>query len=344
MVRNLEHGLQEKAVAVDVLHFDPESFRPSLNELIPTPRWIAAPGRLPNLQYAFQKGQYTATNNAIDKFDPDVVHAIHVRNWSALVAANERGIPTVLSTHALELAERQLSQNAIANADIVHAVSHFTERLVRDTVNEDDLDTKVIPPSIDLPAFRAARDAICQLESGPVLTISRFVERKNIGTIVRAWKELGKEVKDGRELIIVGDGPKRKEIAQLAKEQQDIRMVGWVEESHKRRLLAKADLFALLPHQIGYDVEGFGIVYIEAQAAKTPILASKHGGVPEAVDDAGVLVQDESDPEEVAIEMERLLSDSSVRQDCLAHAEKRINQFDIPVITTSFLDLYDRLT
>ena len=52
-----------------------------------------------------------------------------------------------------------------------------------------------------------------------------------------------------------------------------------------------ADIFVLTPEDDPVDIEGFGIVYLEAQSAGLPIIASRVGGVPEAVGEAGILVK-----------------------------------------------------
>jgi len=277
----------------------------------------------------------------IIKFDPDVIHAVHVRNWSALVAANEEDVPTALSTYALELEERALAAASIAAADVVHAISEFTASLVRDAA-PGPVETRLIHPSIDVDQYRDANEQIGEVEDGSVMTMARFVDRKNIETVIRAWTRLDSELTESRDLVVAGDGPDRDELEQLADDRDDIQFVGWVNGTEKEELLASATAFTLVPRRDEFDVEGFGIVYIEAQAAGTPVVGSKHGGAPEAIGDAGIIVDDETDPAEVADAIETLL-DAERRQPYEENACARIDRFDIPAITEEFAELYDDL-
>jgi phosphatidylinositol alpha-1,6-mannosyltransferase len=267
---------------------------------------------------------------------------MHVRNWSALAAANEAGLPTVLSTYALELEETDLSAAAINAADIVHAISEFTASLVDDAV-EGSVETRLIYPSIDISAYQTAHEQVTQeKDKAPVLTMARFVDRKNIETVIRAWKQMDEAAIADRDLIVAGDGPKREAFERLAADRDDVRFVGWVNGEEKRELLAESAAFVMVPRRDEFDVEGFGIVYIEAQAAGTPVVGSKHGGAPEAIGDAGIIVDDESDPTNVGVAIETLL-DTDQQTKYEQKAAERIGQFDIPVITEKFLSLYDSL-
>lgn len=343
ITRNLERGLRWDGHEVLVLHVNPRDFTPLPSDLLPRPRWLYEPKASLQGQFVYLNTVYRKTASAIESFQPDVVHAMHVRNWPALVAANERDVPTVLSTYALELEERTLAANAIAASDVVHAISEFTASLVRDTARKDLPNIILIPPSIDIDAYRNAAVAAENSEPGPVITIARFVDRKNVETVIEAWKRLPTDVVKGRELVIAGDGPNRAALEERVAGRDNIQFPGWVNGRSKRELLARADAFAMVPRRREFDVEGFGIVYIEAQAADTPVVGSKHGGAPEAIDDAGILVNDENDPDEVAAAIELLLVDDDARTRCLSAARDRINNFNIPTVASRHVDTYRQL-
>jgi phosphatidylinositol alpha-1,6-mannosyltransferase len=283
------------------------------------------------VNYPYINTVYRETNCEIEAFNPDVVHAMHINDWGALLAANEAGIPNVLSAHALELGNETLAEQAIKDTEIVHAITECTESLVRGIV--PNADTTIIPPSIRVDQYREVRDDIEYPDNGPVVCLARFVDRKNIETVIRAWGHMDAPVRESRELIIAGDGPNRESLKQLAADESDIRFTGWIDEEQKRRLLASADAFVFVPRRSGYDVEGFGIVYIEAQAAETPVIGSSHGGAPEAIGEAGLIVENENDPIEVADAMERILTNFILRSELLAAVDNRIETFDIANVT-----------
>lgn len=337
IVRNLETGLTDADHDVEVVHVDPEEFEWTASDFVPTPRWLYSGRAALTGQFVYLNAVYRRTVEAIEQFDPDIVHAMHVRCWPALVAAGEHDISKVLTTYALELEEKTLAANAIEESDAVHAISEFTASLVREGAHGNPK-IEVEPPSIDVNAYRETAKSV--QSDGSVVTLARFVDRKNIETVVEAWSRLPKDVRDNRELIVAGDGPNRPALVQRAEDLPNVKFPGWVNGEEKRQLLARADAFAMVPRRDDFDVEGFGIVYIEAQAAGTPVVGSRHGGAPEAVGDAGIIVEDENDPDEVAGAIETLLQDDAKRKSCLAAASERIDQFSIPTVTDGILKIY----
>ncbi|WP_081661408.1 glycosyltransferase family 4 protein [Halopiger djelfimassiliensis] len=342
IVKNLERGLKELGHEVEVLHIDRSDFDWSISDLLPKPRWYYSVEGFTSRDYVYMNAVYRQTVEAIRTFEPDVVHAMHVKDWPAIVAAQERDIPTALSTYALELGNRPLASRAIRDVDVVHALTEFTESLI-DDVAPDHVKTEIIPPSIDIDEYHRAVRRINGNERGDVVTMSRFVDRKNLETIIRAWKQLEDDVRGKRELVVAGDGENRNELERLASDTDDIHFPGWVNGKEKRELLAKSDVFAMVPRRNGYDVEGFGIVYIEAQAAKTPVIGSKHGGAPEAIDDAGIIVDNENDPKEVAEAIRTLIADEEIRETKLSNAAERIRNFDIPHVAERHVEMYNRV-
>lgn len=343
IVRNLEVGLDNLNIVVDILYIDPQDYDPHISDFIPRPRWRYSTRAFVMGKFVYQNAVYDRVQERINTFSPDLVHAMHIRNWSALIAANEARLPAVLSTYALELEEQNLATAAIDAADVVHAISEFTQDLVHDAARSA-VETHLINPSIDVSEYRKAREQNKQSdETAPVVTIARFVNRKNIQTVINAWKRLDTEHIEGRKLIIAGDGPNRQQLEKQAAERDDIRFPGWVNGDEKRELLAKSAVFVMVPQRYQFDVEGFGIVYIEAQAAGTPVIGSKHGGAPEAIGDAGIVVSDETDPDEVADAITTMLDDRRTRKVYERNAADRIDQFSIPTISKKYTTLYENL-
>jgi phosphatidylinositol alpha-1,6-mannosyltransferase len=340
IVKNLEQGLEDAGHRAEVLHVDPESVNYTLSDYVPTPKRLYSARSTAPGQFRYLNAVQRRTNAAIERCDPDVVHAMHIRCWPALSVAAERGLPTVLSTYALELEESVLAANAIADADVVHAISEFTASLVREGARSEPT-VRIIPPSIDVGAYQRVSEDV--EKDGGVVALARFVDRKNIETVIRAWKALSDDARADRALFLAGDGPNRDRLEGMVGPDDDIEFLGWVNGEDKQKLLARADAFALVPRRDEYDVEGFGIVYIEAQAAGTPVVGSKHGGAPEAIGDAGIVVDDENDPAAVADALETLLTDERVRDSCLDAASGRVEQFDVPAVARSHVTVYREL-
>ncbi|AKH97435.1 glycosyltransferase family 4 protein [Halanaeroarchaeum sulfurireducens] len=342
VTKNLESGLKKIGHKSTVLYLDGETNERSIRDLFPHPKRIYGVKSLSRRDYVYMNSLYNKTVEYIEKFNPHVVHAMHINNWSAMIAAADQDIPTVLSTHALELKNESLARTAIGDANLIHTPSEFTSVLIKDI--QPNAESYIVPPPIDLDKYQSnpISEEISG-QSGPVVSMARFVDRKNIETVIEAWETIDQSVKNGRSLIIVGDGPNRSKIESRVCNSTEIHLTGWISEEQKQQLLSEASGFVLVPRRDGYDVEGFGIVYIEAQASRTPIVGSKRGGVPEAVGNAGILVDDENDPQEVATAIETILTDETVRTKILEAAENRVNKFDLEEISDRHVHAYQQL-
>ncbi len=151
-----------------------------------------------------------------------------------------------------------------------------------------------------------------------ILTIARFVERKGYDTAVQVATELKSR---GQKFLwtFVGDGPDRKRIESLV-DQLDLNDCIRFEHSARGQQLAdyyrNADCFVFLPRELpNGDVEGFGMVCLEAALYGLPVVASKSGGVPEAVVDGvtGVLTSP-TDVKKIAVDIIALMSDQKKQQ------------------------------
>jgi phosphatidylinositol alpha-1,6-mannosyltransferase len=96
-------------------------------------------------------------------------------------------------------------------------------------------------------------------------------------------------------LIIVGDGPERANLEGLAAElnlSERVKFAGAVPKEELPTYYAAADVFAMVPRSGPDGVEGFGIVYLEANLLEKPVIGSRTGGVPDAIIDGktGILV------------------------------------------------------
>jgi phosphatidylinositol alpha-1,6-mannosyltransferase len=97
---------------------------------------------------------------------------------------------------------------------------------------------------------------------------------------------------------VVGDGPELPRLKELAGKLGlgNVDFIGIVQEQEKQRLLARSRLFVMCPRNDNDgDVEGLGLVYFEAHGAGLPVLGARSGGEPEAIGDAGIIVDDPLD-------------------------------------------------
>ncbi len=147
-------------------------------------------------------------------------------------------------------------------------------------------------PWSDRPA-----DLVESHQSSRLITVSRLVRRKNVDGVIRAVAQLRTDFPNLR-YDLVGDGPERPGLERLVTElgvTDLVKFHGSVNDREKWQLLSAAGIFVMAPLVLsdGVDVEGLGIVYLEAMAAGLPVIASRSGGVSDAVVDGrtGILIQ-----------------------------------------------------
>ncbi|AWB81550.1 alpha-(1-2)-phosphatidylinositol mannosyltransferase [Corynebacterium yudongzhengii] len=237
----------------------------------------------------------------------------------------------VASTHGHEVGwakapgARQLLRRIGGRVDVVTYISDYTRRRIQPALGDhpeyvalpSGVDTEYFQP-ID-PAERAQIRSRHGFGAEPlVVCISRLVRRKGQDQLLRAWPEVMRRHPDAR-LVIVGEGPYRPRLRRMARElpKRAVTFTGAMERSAMRDLLAAADV-AAVPARTrlgGLDVEGLGIVYLEAQAAGVPVIAGDSGGAPETVrPDTGVVVPGRA-TDKLARAVAKLLDDPARRKE-----------------------------
>jgi colanic acid/amylovoran biosynthesis glycosyltransferase len=165
-----------------------------------------------------------------------------------------------------------------------------------------------------------------------VLFVGRLVEKKGCSRLIHAMAEVQQHCADA-ELVIIGDGPMREECEALAATHQiQCRFLGSQSSSVVRAWMARAKVFCV-PSLVASsgDAEGFGIVFIEAQAMGLPVVSTRSGGIPEAVHDlkTGLLV-DENDRRGLAQAILKLLLDEELwRQFSFAGRSRVVEKFNL---------------
>ncbi|GAB3447218.1 glycosyltransferase family 4 protein [Streptomonospora sediminis] len=135
------------------------------------------------------------------------------------------------------------------------------------------------------------------LQGRPVaVCVSRLVARKGQDTLLRAWPRILADV-PGAALLLVGGGPYRRRLEALAREQgvaDSVYFAGDVAADQLPAYYDAADVFAMpcRTRNGGLDVEGLGIVYLEAAASGLPVVAGRSGGARDSVreGETGLLV------------------------------------------------------
>jgi phosphatidylinositol alpha-1,6-mannosyltransferase len=242
-------------------------------------------------------------------------------------------VPVVQYVYAKEIGARpKLASFAVRNADAVIAISRYTRQLALD-VGAAPERIELIPPGVDLPSpHRLSRPGPANGRRR-LITVARLEDRyKGHDVLARALPLVRVHVPDV-EWVIVGDGPLRGHLERLVEASgvsDAVRFVGSVSDEERDRLLQDADVFAMpsrLPAR-GLAGEGFGIVYLEANARGLPVIAGDVAGAVDAVVDGetGMLV-DADDHVALAEAISTLLLDRERAESLGAAGFERSRQF-----------------
>jgi glycosyltransferase involved in cell wall biosynthesis len=245
---------------------------------------------------------------------PDVLLGGNVRPYAPLLLdlARRRRVPFVQVYHGNDLLRtvrrwrdhplKRRRWRRLAGETALHVVnSRFSASLAAAAGLPPDR-LHVVPPEVDTERFRPpasaaargeARDALGWPRDAVVsLFAGRLVERKGLADLLAVLPELP----PGNLLVVAGPGdvPAWEARACASGAADRVRFLGGVEGDRLPLCYRAADLFVgpSTERREDDDVEGFGIVFLEASASGLPVLAARSGGVPEAVEDGvtGVLV------------------------------------------------------
>ncbi|WP_137723786.1 glycosyltransferase family 4 protein [Prescottella subtropica] len=232
----------------------------------------------------------------------------------------------VASTHGHEVGwsmipgARQALRRIGEHTDTVTFVSRYTRGRFASAFGADAA-LEHLPPGVDPDTFRPDQAARAELraryglgERPTILCLSRLVPRKGQDQLIRALPAIRRRI-DGAVLVIVGGGPYAERLHALAETcgvAEHVVFTGGVPAAELAAHHTIADVFAM-PCRTrggGLDVEGLGIVFLEASASGVPVIAGRSGGAPETVVEGETgFVVDGTDVDDVAEKVIAVLSD-----------------------------------
>ena len=181
-----------------------------------------------------------------------------------------------------------------------------------------------------------------------LISVARLAEKKGLEYAIRAVARLeaaGKKVR----LDIVGNGPRRESLNRLIRDlsiEESVHLLGWRSQPEVQVLLRQADiLLAPSVTAVNGDQEGTPTVLLEAMATGLPIVATRHGGIPEQVIDGeqGYLVP-ERDVEALVERLSHLADHPSLRREMGDRGRRRVQEaFDMETLNDRLVQLYSKL-
>ncbi|MFM2180351.1 MAG: hypothetical protein RL192_513 [Actinomycetota bacterium] len=221
----------------------------------------------------------------------------------ALMAPKLRkaGIKKIIAlTHGHEVWWARIFPFNLAMKRIGNSVDHltylgeFTRQAISRSLSRKSIDSMVkIAPGIDTSHFSPQADATQRrtelgLESKKIIiSVGRLVHRKGQDKLIQAFPTIVREIPSAH-LLIVGEGPYRAHLEKLVEKlslKANVTFVGRIFYNDLPSYLSASDVFVMPSRSrfFGLEVEGLGIVYLEASACAIPVVAGVSGGAPDAV-------------------------------------------------------------
>jgi phosphatidyl-myo-inositol dimannoside synthase len=227
-----------------------------------------------------------------------------------------------VSTARLSREHRWLADRVLRNASFLIANSHNTKRML---IHEWGLPAgriRQLYPGVDTDRFepaakdRMSRTALGWGERPVVLTVGRLQLRKGHDQMIGAISKI-REAVPSVLYAIAGDGEERSVLENLVAHEglgNHVQFLGEIDDERLIQCYQHCDLFVLPNRQVGRDIEGFGMVLLEAQACGKPVIAGASGGTNEAmlIPDTGLVVPCDG-PDALAAIVVELLADPDRR-------------------------------
>ena len=252
---------------------------------------------------------------------PEGLLALGLKAWT--------GLPYIIYAFGEELnyasSSRELTwltRRVLNQSRLVIAITRNTEKILYERWGVSTDRIRVLFPGVDasryIPACRdeGVRSMLGWGNRPVVLTVGRLQRRKGHDQMILALRMIRRTVPDVL-YAIVGHGEERQRLQALVEtegQREHVQFLGELDDDALIDCYQQCDLFALPNRQDGEDIEGFGMVLVEAQACGKPVIAGASGGTAETLNEGvtGRVVPCEG-PDALAAVVAELLADESLR-------------------------------
>ena len=294
-----------------------------------------------------------STMKAIEDFKPDVIHVNHISilSWVANFIKTFSDVNFIVTAHgtgvqaaSLSRSYVRLSRDALRRANKIVAVSGDTKDWLLNVFGKEfSHKTSVIPGGIYLEGLppekklKIIEDKYKLKDKKVILFSGKLTAQKGVAYLLKAAKDIKGDI------YIIGDGPERKNLEDFVYQTklENVHFLGYMGDNKKEELeefYYRADVF-IAPSV--WD-EPLGLVILEAMATKTPVIASRKGGIPLAVKDGlnGMLVRPRNS-KQIVDACNKLLEDDELRRKMGEVARETVEKrFTWKKIAEKYLRLY----
>ncbi|SHK35346.1 N-acetyl-alpha-D-glucosaminyl L-malate synthase BshA [Epilithonimonas mollis] len=290
----------------------------------------------------------------VNLYKLDILHAHYAIPYAyaaftakQMLKAEHKDVPLVTTLHGTDItlvgqhpSYKHAVEFSINQSDTITSVS---ESLKKDTLQFFNIqkEIQVITNFIDNSVFdedckTCQREQFANEDEKILIHVSNLRPVKRIQDVLEIFKNVNKKVKS--KLIIIGEGPEMEKISEFMENNPDligkIKLLGKVNDLY--RILQLSDVFLLPSEQ-----ESFGLAALEAMAAKTPVISSNAGGIPEVniQGETGFLAEI-GNVEAMSNYTIKLLSNEVLLAAMKQNAKVQAMKFDLKNILPIYIEMY----
>ncbi len=274
------------------------------------------------------------------KYDLIHTHFIIPTGIIAWRLSKKHNIPYIISTHGSDIPGYNPDRFQIIHKIILPLWKKIIERsrgvitpseslrqLILRSWKKNPEHIKTIPWGIKTPTLPTTK------KENIILFAGRLFERKGAHYLLKAIQNTNIH---GYKVVIVGDGPMRQELEDLAQGDSRVEFKGWIPREELWKLYARSKIFVFPSIQ-----ESFGMVIGESMAAGMTVITSNISAMPEVVGDTGILVQPKS-VEEIRTALLQLTSNQKMVRTLGKKAKKRLQtMFTMKKVVESYNKIYN---
>ncbi len=278
--------------------------------------------------------------------------------WFNSLRSAKKKFPFIIIVHGLDAFERRsfnewMMRKTLNSASYVVSGARNVAQIVSDEhgysreipIINYGVDTDIFKPmNVEREFFEKYK---IPQDKKILLSLGRLVERKGFDNVLKSLPAVIEKF-DNFIYLIAGRGryePELRKIADKSDLSDKVKFLGFVPDEDVPKMYNIADVFAMPSREIGTDIEGFGITYLEANACKKPVIAGDSGGVPDAVENGlnGILIPPE-DIGAIADAIIKLLTDEIFAKKLGEQGYERVHEkFLWSMTAEKFLNLIEKI-
>lgn len=197
-----------------------------------------------------------------------------------------------------------LKTHLLKNVDKILVSNNVTKKILTKTHHIDDEFVRIVNYGLNLKDYeiKESKNELREKLSVPenafiIISVGRHVSRKKFDLIIRSLKKI-KDLKEELNLYfyLIGEGPETQNLKELARKlevEKYIKFLGYCDNNTRNMYYKLSDLFIMPSIAEKHDIEGFGVVFLEANYYKIPVIGSISGGMVESIVNgkSGLLIQ-----------------------------------------------------